>query len=100
MLSTLLSQTIVVGIIQIKCISNICGCFVKIFDPTIKKKNKKKKVFDLEAAIGAAHEEGDPMDTSTTPDKENMEPSANSNDVDGKRLRFFIKCNNLEFFNC
>lgn len=53
-----------------------------IFDPTIKKKSKKKKVFDLEAAIGAAHEEGDPMDTSTTPDKENMEPSTNNNDLD------------------
>lgn len=59
---------------------------LQLFDPTIKKKSKKKKAFDLEAAINAAHEDGDPVHTSTTPDKENLEPSANNNEIDGRKF--------------
>lgn len=53
---------------------------LQLIDLTIKKK-KKKKTFDLDAALGEGHDE--PMDTNTTPDKENLEPSAAMEDFDG-----------------
>lgn len=45
------------------------------------KKKKKKKTFDLDAALGEGQDE--PMDTSATPDKENLEPSTATEDFDG-----------------
>ncbi|KAK7571933.1 hypothetical protein V9T40_014405 [Parthenolecanium corni] len=54
-----------------------------LIDLTIKKK-KKKKTFDLDAALGEGHDE--PMDTNTTPDKENLEPSAAMEDFDDESL--------------
>ncbi len=56
---------------------------LQLIDLTIKKKKKKKKTFDLDAALGEGHDDDELMDTCTTPDKENMEPFANTEDFDG-----------------
>lgn len=47
------------------------------------KKKKKKKNFDLDAALGKGPDDGELMDTSTSLDKENQEPSANNEDFEG-----------------
>lgn len=65
-------------------IDNPCSFYIHIFiqlaDLTIKKK-KKKKTFDLDAALGEGHDEF--METTAAPDKENLEPSAANEDFDG-----------------
>ncbi|XP_065210262.1 eukaryotic translation initiation factor 2 subunit 2 [Planococcus citri] len=50
------------------------------------KKKKKKKNFDLDAALGKGPDDGELMDTSTTLDKENQEPAANNEDFDDGSL--------------
>lgn len=50
------------------------------------KKKKKKKNFDLDAALGKGPDDGELMDTSTALDKENQEPSANNEDFEDGSL--------------
>jgi len=63
--------------------------FIQLTDLTIKKK-KKKKTFDLDAALGEGYDES--VEFAAAPDKENLEPSAGNDDFDGSFKFVILMC--------